>query len=563
MGRLAPWLVVMTACTAGNSTLEISSPVAFDRIELFFVEPQAPVTDIAKTPHTSPTITDPITTGTTTTWFRKFDDVWQGDATTQLSLGIPNHLGVGPYVAVVATSQSNNNAPVAIGEVTQYLDDGNTRYEVMLTRPPPGAASIAPVPIPAFQPQWLVPCGPAAGSVCTVAPPTSGRFVWPGASTDQFIVHARIRGVMQPTEILNGTAGSSGGWWIGGQGQNGPTFTLTVSSSSNVTYYLNAGHVSSVVQVWDYTTTFPIAGGSTVNYGVTSFTTEPRNDDFSGGAYILPGVITTPSPYDGEFAQLDILDVTRANAVQPLTAWPPGVEVWTPHDQDQACLRTTKPDGTTTFVVSSGDLDCDSFDDSSDCDPAAFCDPTVSTAGCATVCNANVDGECLLGTCVDQYDSMTSGACVVRDDAPSYCVSCGSSCDDSVMDRQTTLDCVTTHTLDATCTFEFEPTSPCSGPMQLHLPGTCSAASVLSTQTQSFQYTAGISSMNPCVIDIAPMQVSLYSTLQPTTLMVGVVPMGGGLDTLVVEIDPNLDTDASCVPSGCMMSGDLHDCSSQ
>lgn len=182
---------------------------------------------------------------------------------------------------------------------------------------PPADATVSPdaagSPAAALSGQrWLSPCTAAGESNLCSAGNAQQTVTIGGASTDTFQVTVRIRGVAEVAPFNNGITTGSSGWYVGGVVGDTyhNTFKLTVSSPAAI-YYANYAETSGLFVVGlDYNARFAIDGGATATFEVDAQDASQRqNVDGNGVAITLPGVTTTPSPYDGQFLQLDVIDV--------------------------------------------------------------------------------------------------------------------------------------------------------------------------------------------------------------------------------------------------------------
>jgi hypothetical protein len=132
-----------------------------------------------------------------------------------------------------------------------------------------------------------------------------------GTATDRWMVTARIRGVMEAITYAGGTNGSAG-WNANGTPGDGADNYYELSVSAPVQhFYLNGGTPTAYESfVYDYTASFEVDGGATITYESNG------QDGLQWGNYgpapdhtpwTISGVTTTPSPYDGQFAQLDVV----------------------------------------------------------------------------------------------------------------------------------------------------------------------------------------------------------------------------------------------------------------
>lgn len=154
--------------------------------------------------------------------------------------------------------------------------------------------------------QWLMPCtAPPNPTLCDCADSSVAVTVG-GTAGVTYDVGVRIRGVMERGSYVNGTA--NGMWYVGGATDSS---ILTVAalevSAPPETYYLNQLATGGGLHVLDYEVTLPIAGGATVTLFMSA--TDAREVADSTTA-VIPGVQTTPSPYLGQFAQIDVVSVT-------------------------------------------------------------------------------------------------------------------------------------------------------------------------------------------------------------------------------------------------------------
>ena len=160
--------------------------------------------------------------------------------------------------------------------------------------------------------RWTIPCITPLGNQncsCTTTPLTTVVSV-PG--TGQWNVTVQIRGALEGLVYGGGTsAGSTSGWYVGGNtnGDGGDNiYELTISSPAQH-YYVNNGPSGNNYSIaFDYMATLPIDGGATATfYSTGQDGLQWANYNSSGQPIRFPGVMTTPDPYDGQFAQLDVI----------------------------------------------------------------------------------------------------------------------------------------------------------------------------------------------------------------------------------------------------------------
>jgi hypothetical protein len=129
----------------------------------------------------------------------------------------------------------------------------------------------------------------------------------------------RIVGIVEQKTYSGGTTwnatGENASFFIEGgtpAADSNVVWQLTVSSPA-YTYYLNSGtsglHTTSAA---DYHVLLPIGGGATVTLSVATQGTENRNNtDGAGGSPLsIPGLTNPPQPYNGQFLNLYVLDVS-------------------------------------------------------------------------------------------------------------------------------------------------------------------------------------------------------------------------------------------------------------
>lgn len=154
--------------------------------------------------------------------------------------------------------------------------------------------------------QWLMPCtAPPNPTLCDCVDSTSTVTVG-GAPNTVYSVRVRIRGIMERGAYKGGMAVGQNGWYVGGavEGSFLTVAELRVSEPMQ-SYYLNA--LSGMgLRTLDYEATVPIAGGATVTFFMSAL----DGREVTSATAMIPGVVTNPSPYLGQFAQLDVLQVT-------------------------------------------------------------------------------------------------------------------------------------------------------------------------------------------------------------------------------------------------------------
>ncbi len=197
---------------------------------------------------------------------------------------------------------------VQLGDRTDTLTAGYTVVDVM----PSGldAMPAQPSPFAMTGQRWLLPCLNNLGNKnCNCAPLLTNDQTLTGSSAERYVVTVRIRGVMEAFGYGGGTAGP-GGWYVGGlQADFGNNVYSIIVSSPAQHYWLNGGTPTAGRSfLYDYTVSFPVDGDATLTYTAAGQDgLQWGNYDAAGQPITIPGVTTTPDPYDGQFAQLDVI----------------------------------------------------------------------------------------------------------------------------------------------------------------------------------------------------------------------------------------------------------------
>jgi len=196
--------------------------------------------------------------------------------------------------------------PVAIDAPSAV--DGARPADARADGPPAGDASVPFATLTGLQ--WLLPCTAAIGSNSCACDATMRVVHLADPDPRLYDVTVRIRGVMEGGSYQGGTA--MGNWYVGGASTNPllNIYELDVTSPS-AHYFLNA--VPGAIAELDYTVTLPITSDATLTLTSDGQDGRQLKNLGSGGApLVIPGVATTPSPYDGQFAQLDVVSVVLA-----------------------------------------------------------------------------------------------------------------------------------------------------------------------------------------------------------------------------------------------------------
>lgn len=152
--------------------------------------------------------------------------------------------------------------------------------------------------------QWLMPCTAAPNPNLCDCTDVTHKVTVGGRPDVTYTVRVRIRGIMERGTYTGGMA--QGSWYVGGMTTS--TF-LTVAelrvAQPAQSYFLN--NVNGMgLSVLDYEATLSITGGAEV----TLFMSALDARETANGTMTIPGVMTMPSPYLGQFAQIDVLEVT-------------------------------------------------------------------------------------------------------------------------------------------------------------------------------------------------------------------------------------------------------------
>lgn len=133
-----------------------------------------------------------------------------------------------------------------------------------------------------------------------------------GATFTTFVTTVRVRGAVEPKSI-EGADYTDGPWAEGGTpaSDEASVFALEVSDPDRV-HHLNAGaspgdHAMAV----DVEVTFDVAPGATVRLVADDGGDglQLRNRGADGDPLVIEDVEPDPAPYDGQFLQMDVLEV--------------------------------------------------------------------------------------------------------------------------------------------------------------------------------------------------------------------------------------------------------------
>jgi len=162
--------------------------------------------------------------------------------------------------------------------------------------------------------RWAIPCQATNGTGCNCVDPAPVSTIIRGTAGISYDVTLRFRGVIEQQVYVGGT--NDGAFWqIGGapfnDGHN--VYRLQVSSPAQ-TFYLNRGVSSNSTRCWpvDYTKTLRLAAGATVTLTAQVIDgAEITNNDGANAPLVIHDVPPAPEAYNGQFIQMDVVDVAR------------------------------------------------------------------------------------------------------------------------------------------------------------------------------------------------------------------------------------------------------------
>ena len=159
--------------------------------------------------------------------------------------------------------------------------------------------------------RWEMPCVPGGGGTCRAAVPKPMETATLGGDPNTtYEVTLRFRGVVEYHSYAGGQ--QDGLWYVGGRSNQG-SYNIYKLETTNPpqTFFLNADRASigRFFQI-DYTRTIRVKGGSKVILSADAQDgTLISNHDGSGNPIIIPGIAPAPAKYDGQFIQMDVLEV--------------------------------------------------------------------------------------------------------------------------------------------------------------------------------------------------------------------------------------------------------------
>ena len=145
-------------------------------------------------------------------------------------------------------------------------------------------------------------------------PATNDKFTdvrkFGGEPGKRYKVTIRVRGVVEPMMYKNGQMDGEY-FYIGGEPNNATynIYQLTVSAPESHFFFNRQDKVGHLIFTIDYTKTIEIEGGATLTF---------HGDGQNGrmitnfSKLVVPDIPPAPQPYNGQFIQLNVIDVVEA-----------------------------------------------------------------------------------------------------------------------------------------------------------------------------------------------------------------------------------------------------------
>jgi hypothetical protein len=136
-----------------------------------------------------------------------------------------------------------------------------------------------------------------------------------GDNATTYDVKLRIRGLTEPNTYANGTLNPPR-FYVGGRTtQTGYTaYSLTVANPPEVYFFNYNATVGHFVFALDYEVVIPMRGGTTVTFDVNGQSSVPDGHGVSNReSVVIAGVPPAPDPFNGQFVQFDVVEVTERN----------------------------------------------------------------------------------------------------------------------------------------------------------------------------------------------------------------------------------------------------------
>ncbi|WP_437617849.1 hypothetical protein [Sorangium sp. So ce1151] len=160
--------------------------------------------------------------------------------------------------------------------------------------------------------RWEIPCDrdPGNSDECATSKRVDEKKTFGGSPDTVYQVTVRLRGVVEP-EVYRGGTPDGMHFRVGGSPDHAEynVYSITVSDPAEV-YYLNdspnVGHDTFII---DHTKTIPIRGGATVSF----LGEDPNHISIANFKHlVVEGVPPAPEPFVGQFIQLDVQSVDKA-----------------------------------------------------------------------------------------------------------------------------------------------------------------------------------------------------------------------------------------------------------
>jgi hypothetical protein len=134
-----------------------------------------------------------------------------------------------------------------------------------------------------------------------------------GSNTTTYDVKLHIRGLTEPNIYAGGMLSTAQRFYIGGATtQTGYTaYSLTVADPPKVYFFNYNSSVGHFVFSLDYEVVIPMRGGTTITFDVNGQNSVPDGHGVSNrDRVVIEGVPPAPDPFNGQFVQFDVVDVT-------------------------------------------------------------------------------------------------------------------------------------------------------------------------------------------------------------------------------------------------------------
>jgi hypothetical protein len=134
-----------------------------------------------------------------------------------------------------------------------------------------------------------------------------------GSNATTYDVKLHIRGLTEPNIYAGGMLSTAQRFYIGGATtQTGYTaYSLTVADPPKVYFFNYNSSVGHFVFSLDYEVVIPMRGGTTITFDVNGQNSVPDGHGVSNrDRVVIEGVPPAPDPFNGQFVQFDVVDVT-------------------------------------------------------------------------------------------------------------------------------------------------------------------------------------------------------------------------------------------------------------